>query len=319
MSSVVPVTCLICGDARPIKVFSAPHDKWSRAIGWKHGATYFHCRSCTGLTQWPRMTEDEYVRFYEVAQRSEATGFSDDGVPEFHLEHKRVTAALKWEFFEELGLGEHVPAGSRVFEIGAAEGTLLTFFRDHGYEVAGVEPLARYAEHARSHFGLDVETGYFGIHSQPAATPDLVVLDNVLEHLPEPTETLRGIKNLLGDRGAVLVLVPNVETPVVSNANVAHNTLWSRRSLEAALRDAGFSVMGIVPGRPARQPHEWVALALAGHHPAPALADGPTVWEVRRAWFGALHLPAVKARARKWLGPVYRPAAAAARRLPIGR
>lgn len=294
------VTCLICGSRRTKWAFTAPADRWSDAIGWDHGARYYFCQDCTGLTQWPQMTDTEYVRFYEVEQRSSATGFDDDDIPDFHLQNKLETSALKWEFFEEIGLTRLVPAGRRVFEIGTAEGTLLSYFQGRGYQVAGIEPLGRYAAFARDHFGLDVVTGYYGAATHHQDPPDLVVIDNVLEHMPHPAETLRTVRNTLGERGVVLVLVPNAETPVVSNANAAHMTLWTRAALESAMTAAGFATFRVLPGRPKRRPHEWVAVGITANGDVPDLSV--SLWRTRWVWLRAIHLPPVKDRLR----PLYR-------------
>jgi SAM-dependent methyltransferase len=301
-------SCLICANPETERVFAGPADKWSDAIGWNHGAVYWYCSQCAGLTQFPRMDAADYRRFYEERQRTAAVGYSDDGVPAAHLARKAADAVLKWKIFDACGLTGRLPAGAAVFEIGPAEGTLLASFRERGFSVSGIEPLAKYASFARDHYGLDVATGYFDSRFLPQRPPALVVIDNVLEHLPEPSQILATVRSVLMRDGLLLVLVPNAETPAIGNANIAHFSLWSRRSLEVALNRAGFELIGTLPGRPLAQPHEWVALARVrgeGVSAMPATQPGPSLDLVRSRWRRAIRIHAGKQRVRRILGPVF--------------
>lgn len=263
------------------------------------------------------MNEEGYRRFYEEQQRSSKVGYSDVGVPESHVARKKQDADLKWKIFEKCGLTEYLPPGAAVFEIGAAEGTLLASFRERGFSVSGVEPLVRYAAFARDHYGLEVTTGFFDQHFQPERAPTIVVIDNVLEHLPDPPGVLSIVRTLIVSDGLLLILVPNVETATVANANISHFTLWSSHSLRVALLRAGFETISIVRGRPTVRSHEWIALARASTSPpAPVEPDvAPTFEDVRRSWRRAIRVFIWKQWARKALGPMASPVTAGLQRL----
>ncbi len=98
--------------------------------------------------------------------------------------------------------------GSRILEIGCSSGDLLCLLRDRGADVSGVEPgdIPRAVAHSR---GLDVVARLEDVQGGPF---DMVVLFDVLEHLPNPVSTLEWISTRLSPKGQVVVGVPNIES-----------------------------------------------------------------------------------------------------------
>ncbi len=98
--------------------------------------------------------------------------------------------------------------GARVLEIGCSTGDLLLLLRARGGFVSGVEsaPFARSLAVAR---GLDV---WPSLAEVPPGAFDLVVLFDVLEHLPEPVSEMRWVRARLAPGGRVLVGVPNIDS-----------------------------------------------------------------------------------------------------------
>jgi SAM-dependent methyltransferase len=213
------------------------------------------------LFQYPQPSDKEYELFYREQQRSSSAGFSDTEVPSSFIEKKKIEDDFKWQQIELLALPESLE-GDRVFEIGAGAGTLLARFRDRGYCVKGVEPLELYANYAKDVLGLDVAAAFFDGFGD-SEEYDLVVIDNVLEHMLCPFKTLVQIRKALKRNGFIYVAVPGVETPTAGDANIAHITLWTQRALFFALESAGFKVTSMVKGRPPSRPHEWVCLGQA--------------------------------------------------------
>lgn len=305
--------CTLCGAGESELVFESAVEKFTAAMGRREGVRYYHCAGCGVLFQHPVLTSDEYTRLYESVQRSDETGYSSRRVPRSHLAKKRADAVFKWAQLAALGvfdLGEKLD----VFEIGPGEGTLLASFRARGHRARGKEPLALYARHARERLGLDVETGYFGEADARPESADLVVLDNVLEHVPDPLGTLRLARRMLRPGGALYVAVPCAEVATGSNANIGHLTLWTRPALARALAQAGFEPAPIVPGRPVERPHEWVTLARVPRSDAAPRANGSAALgagdaigleDLRARWGEETRRYARTLRLRRLFGPAY--------------
>ena len=106
---------------------------------------------------------------------------------------------LKWKRLQVL-LGR----GDRVLDVGCGRGTLVKLARSAGFEAYGLErhyPDSPFSPHIFYH---DLtESGFLDNQFQ------VVVLWHVLEHLPEPAESLREIYRLLKPGGWLSVAVPN--------------------------------------------------------------------------------------------------------------
>lgn len=135
----------------------------------------------------------------------------------------------------------------RVLEVGCGIGHNLAAFRRFGCDVVGVEPSSAAVRFARERFGLDVREAYLEDADLDGSSFDLVVIDNVLEHLPDPVGTLQLIADLLVKGGRIFVDVPNLnawEGRLLGNRwgifEEGHLNFFTPESLERTIIEAGF-------------------------------------------------------------------------------
>jgi methionine biosynthesis protein MetW len=105
-----------------------------------------------------------------------------------------------------------LPRGARVLDVGCGAGSLAQVLsgKVSGTEFLGIEPDALRAERARSR-GLDVRVGYLSQKViREVGLFDIVLLADVLEHLPDPQSILLTAREALKPGGAIIVSVPNV-------------------------------------------------------------------------------------------------------------
>jgi SAM-dependent methyltransferase len=99
-----------------------------------------------------------------------------------------------------------------VVEIASNDGTLLNFFRLHGFRILGVEPAENISRLAREN-GIPTINDFFNsscverilMSNGPAR---VVLANNVLAHVDDPVEFLTGCKTLLTEDGFVVFEVP---------------------------------------------------------------------------------------------------------------
>ena len=97
---------------------------------------------------------------------------------------------------------------ARALEIGCATGEYLIRLQAAGWKATGIEPGIRPAEIARKR-SLEVHNGMLeSIELQPASF-DLAAAWMVIEHVPDPRETLQRIHALLKPGGHLLFSIPN--------------------------------------------------------------------------------------------------------------
>jgi SAM-dependent methyltransferase len=121
------------------------------------------------------------------------------------------------------------------------------------WQVAGVELSDFASTYARETLGLDVQTGTLETTRFSEGSFDVVTFWDVIEHVPNPLETLRRAYRLLRSDGLLVLRTPNLDS---LDARVfgsywigyelpRHLYVFSRRTLERLLQKAGFCVVGI--------------------------------------------------------------------------
>jgi 2-polyprenyl-3-methyl-5-hydroxy-6-metoxy-1,4-benzoquinol methylase len=101
-----------------------------------------------------------------------------------------------------------VPKNVRILDIGCGFGETLGYHRSRGCDAYGVdvdENIRRVAEA----FHFNVHVGPFDPDLYNPGFFDYVTMDQVMEHVTDPLETLRGIARILKPGGAVILSTPN--------------------------------------------------------------------------------------------------------------
>jgi SAM-dependent methyltransferase len=99
---------------------------------------------------------------------------------------------------------------SRVLEIGCGAGGFRKNM-DQVHEYWGVEPVASIAELARDNLTKVLVGNYQDVESKiPDNYFDLVICNDVIEHMPDHDEFLQSIKDKLSKGGCLVASIPNV-------------------------------------------------------------------------------------------------------------
>jgi len=139
------------------------------------------------------------------------------------------------------------PRDGPVLELGAGDGSMLTYLRSTGFrDVGGIDISEEQAEVARSRGrAVRVQDGFEAL-SVPAGTLSGIVALDFLEHFTkaEIGDLLRLAATALRPGGFLLVRTPNgqgIFAGQVVYGDLTHATIFTPRSLRQALDLAGFS------------------------------------------------------------------------------
>jgi len=115
----------------------------------------------------------------------------------------------------------------RLLDIGCGNGRFLVRMRDLGWEAVGFEPDTEAARIGRERYGLEIYSRALEDVGSSEDLFDAVTLGHVIEHLPDPLQTLGTANRLLKEGGRIVIATPNT-------ASLGHR--WFRqtwRGLEA--------------------------------------------------------------------------------------
>lgn len=236
------VACNLCGEIRFSIKFPGTLDRQNLTrIVELHRATspefslhgdIVECAGCGHIYANPRFTEEELASIY-------ARTIDEDYLGE--LPSRGLTATKNLEL-----LDKHVSMG-RMLDVGCSIGVLLDVARKRGWETYGVEPSVWASEFARKRLMLDVFTGTLHDAKLPPNYFDLVILSDVLEHLPDPVAVLREVWEVIKPDGLLWINTPNIGSALARLlgsrwycVTLPHIHYFSSSTLNVLLREVGF-------------------------------------------------------------------------------
>ena len=144
--------------------------------------------------------------------------------------------------------------GDLVVEIASNDGLLLKQIRSLGYTTLGVEPASNIAAKAREEEGLDVIDEFFDFAlaqriREERGPASAIVGTNVLAHVDEVRDFLRGVEHLLADDGVVCIEAPHlldlVEKCEFDTVYHEHLSYFSLQALITLYESVGLTIFKV--------------------------------------------------------------------------
>jgi SAM-dependent methyltransferase len=128
----------------------------------------------------------------------------------------------------------------RILEVGCGTGSNIAMLQQFG-KVDAIEPDDHARAFAAQRTGLAIKGGYLPDVPLEDGAYDLIVLLDVLEHIPDDIGALAALRTKLAPGGRLLLAVPAIPA-LWSGHDVAHHhqRRYTAKSLDAAVRAAGF-------------------------------------------------------------------------------
>ena len=139
---------------------------------------------------------------------------------------------------------------SVVMEVASNDGYLLQYFKDYGIAPIGIEPSESVAKVAMEK-GIETRIEFFGTEfaKKLEKKADLIIANNVLAHVPDIGDFVRGFKYAIKEHGIITIDIPHLLTLVKYNQfDTIYHEHFSYLSIIAVRRifeDQGLKIFDI--------------------------------------------------------------------------
>lgn len=192
-------TCALCGGDATHAFLSDLRD---REYGTPWTGTVKRCASCGLAQQAPMLTTDEALALYPANYQQYVPSKTSFAALLMKTYMRRTVRLMR-------ALG--VRPGQAILDIGCAGGEKLAILTSAlRCQGVGVEPNAIAAETARRRFGLEVHTGTFPHPDLSERRFDVIYINHVIEHVPDPVALLSSIRRALKPGGIVVGETENI-------------------------------------------------------------------------------------------------------------
>lgn len=248
--------CLLCGSHR-WRILDAE----TRRIRSPEPHKVVRCERCTFTFLHPQPDSQSLAQLY--GKDDFYLAYANKGI-DYIGGSSQILSYLE----ERLSRLETLLGKGKLLDVGAARGAFLHYARGRGWQVWGVEPSEPATHFARENLGIEIFCGTVEQAGFPTEFFDAVHMNHVLEHLPNPFETLLEIRRTLREGGVLAVEVPNEfgdlfqrfrssilrRHPVPYEVPSPHLFFFTPSTLCRLLEKVGFSLLELRTPRRNRDP-----------------------------------------------------------------
>ncbi len=219
------------------------------AVSWKYSQwEIVHCEICDLEYAWPFESGDlDYYENHETYSELYDQVKSGNIHPGNFAISRKIDLALK-----DYGKLPPKSGSLRILDYGCGSGYYASQLNHSGNQVFAVDFNPEMIRIAKEIYSLNAAVKSTDDLLGESMCFDIIICNQVLEHVDAPLNLLTALRNLLADRGILFISVPNrnyirAKSALISgklpDANYPphHLSFWSEISLKKALYKAGFN------------------------------------------------------------------------------
>lgn len=240
------------------------------------------CAACGHVATAPRLRESDLPGLYGTYYPRKSIG-ADDVAREAYKARRAFAGLVRWWNGTDNQGQYSARAGENLLDVGCGSGVSLLEAKARGATAFGIEADPNVKLIATA-LGLNIHFGSLQDRPFPGQRFDLVVMNQVIEHLPDPDLALQALSERLTPNGRMVLVFPNTASlwrrlsgSRWINWHIPyHLHHFDRRSFERMVRRCG---LDIIRSRTIT-PNIWTLLQLRANRYQPQLGRPSPIWAV---------------------------------------
>lgn len=190
--------CPIC-NKQPCFYYREVYDD---RYGYPGSFNLFKCKNCGHIFLNAKLSEELLTNLY--------TNY----YPRAELDIKKIIPIYEAKGFSSWLKGKqssaytYVPPNVRILDIGCGFGETLAYHKNRGCDVFGSEVDKNVSSSAKK-FNLDIRIGTYNSNNYEKDFFDYITMDQLIEHIEDPIDFLKGIYENLKKGGIAIISTPN--------------------------------------------------------------------------------------------------------------
>lgn len=205
------------------------------------------CQSCGLVQTMPSLKPEFLDKFYSQYYRrlyTKRIHVNYDAL----IEEQTAKGHRFREYFVQQELSDVLP-NLAIIEIGCSSSGILAALAPNVRSVQGCDLDVEAIAHGKQRYGFELEVSALPTHLPKS--PRMFILSHVLEHLADPLEALRNIRDLMGQEDYLFIEVPGMNTVAEGNYgydlwayfHIAHVSDFTAGTINVLAAQAGLQVL----------------------------------------------------------------------------
>ncbi|MEM3127027.1 MAG: class I SAM-dependent methyltransferase [Candidatus Woesearchaeota archaeon] len=206
----------------------------------KQGFNIVKCKKCSLVYVNPRLTQRELVANYNANKISPVPYYKE------HFEEDKQT------FRKRIKIIKKYKKRGKLLDIGCSIGTFLETAKEENFEGQGID-INKQAISVAQKKGLNVKVANIEKNKISGAPFDIIVMNDLIEHVTDPVKTMKIANRLLKKKGIIFLVTPNAGSTMgkltrkrwIHYKPDEHLSYFTPKTMSILLRKSGFSPLHI--------------------------------------------------------------------------
>ncbi len=279
--SLVNFYCPVCEN----KKFNTFQKVFDDRYGESNVYNLAKCTKCSHVATYPRISQKELGKLYKKYYPRKNISHIDV-LKNFKSKEHFLKFFIIW-FQGTYNQGQiHAKEGENVLDIGCGDCSSLLEIENQGANSFGIEADENVLSISKK-LNLKVHIGSIEDNPFPGKSFDLIIMNQVIEHLPEPDKSLEIIKKRLSPGGRLLMNFPNKDsiwqrltrTKWINWHIPYHLHHFNKRSFENMITKCGFEIIK----SETITPNIWTILQFRHFFYKAKIGEVNRIWEIKKS------------------------------------